>query len=260
MRYDMRLSQRHAITADGLREQAEQLGLLDTAEVIVLAPAAYAYHDGRLAMVELVAAQRLWSTQSYFADIADRDWSRLETVAGRSLPPCSSRLGWGGAFRRAPVCGDTDVARRVFPRNACASVPERRRNGGGDPRSVPRARSGLFRGTGRMGGAVSRRPLTAERDRPGVGSAPGRECGTGRRCGNNVRSCAPGTTNQGVVDSRACRPAWDASRPSPNPATAIHDRPSATRTACPVPVPTASDRRRIWPARACMVQPALAFN
>jgi hypothetical protein len=38
----MRLGQRHAITADGLREQAEQLGLLDTAEVIVLAPTAYA--------------------------------------------------------------------------------------------------------------------------------------------------------------------------------------------------------------------------
>ncbi len=42
LRYDMRLGQRYAITADGLREQAEQLGLLDTAEVIVLAPAAYA--------------------------------------------------------------------------------------------------------------------------------------------------------------------------------------------------------------------------
>lgn len=38
----MRLGQRFAITAQGLREQAEQLGVLDTAEVIVLAPAAYA--------------------------------------------------------------------------------------------------------------------------------------------------------------------------------------------------------------------------
>lgn len=40
--YDMRLGHRYAITAQGLREQAEQLGLRDTAEVVVLAPAAYA--------------------------------------------------------------------------------------------------------------------------------------------------------------------------------------------------------------------------
>ncbi|GLI00933.1 DUF6884 domain-containing protein [Phytohabitans aurantiacus] len=42
LRYEARLGQRFAITAQGLREQAEQLGLADTAEVIVLAPAAYA--------------------------------------------------------------------------------------------------------------------------------------------------------------------------------------------------------------------------
>ncbi len=42
LRYEMRLSSRWAITAQGLREQAEQLGVLDTAEVVVLASAAYA--------------------------------------------------------------------------------------------------------------------------------------------------------------------------------------------------------------------------
>lgn len=42
MRYERRLGQRYAITAQGLREQAEQLGLTDTPEVVVLAPAAYA--------------------------------------------------------------------------------------------------------------------------------------------------------------------------------------------------------------------------
>jgi len=42
LRYEMRLGQRYAITAQGLREQAEQLGLLDTTEVVVLAPGAYA--------------------------------------------------------------------------------------------------------------------------------------------------------------------------------------------------------------------------
>lgn len=42
MRYERRLGQRYAITTQGLREQAEQLGLTDTAEVVVLAPAAYA--------------------------------------------------------------------------------------------------------------------------------------------------------------------------------------------------------------------------
>lgn len=42
LRYDLRLGHRLAITAQGLREQAEQLGLLDTAEVVVLAPTAYA--------------------------------------------------------------------------------------------------------------------------------------------------------------------------------------------------------------------------
>ena len=42
VRYEMRLGNRYAITAQGLREQAEQLGLLNTAQVIVLAPAAYA--------------------------------------------------------------------------------------------------------------------------------------------------------------------------------------------------------------------------
>lgn len=40
--YDMRLGQRFAITAEGLREQAEQLGLLPTAEVVAFAPAQYA--------------------------------------------------------------------------------------------------------------------------------------------------------------------------------------------------------------------------
>jgi hypothetical protein len=39
--YDCRLGQRHAITTDHLRLRAEQLNLLDTPEVIVLAPAAY---------------------------------------------------------------------------------------------------------------------------------------------------------------------------------------------------------------------------
>jgi hypothetical protein len=42
LRYEMRLGHCYAITAQGLREQAEQLGLLDTAQVVVLAPAAYA--------------------------------------------------------------------------------------------------------------------------------------------------------------------------------------------------------------------------
>jgi len=42
LRYEMRLGQRYAITAQGLREHAEQLGLLDNAEVVVLAPGAYA--------------------------------------------------------------------------------------------------------------------------------------------------------------------------------------------------------------------------
>jgi hypothetical protein len=42
MRYDMRLGHRDAITADGLRDQAEQLGVLTTPHVTVLAPAAYA--------------------------------------------------------------------------------------------------------------------------------------------------------------------------------------------------------------------------
>ncbi|MER7278010.1 DUF6884 domain-containing protein [Dactylosporangium sp. NPDC000244] len=42
LRYDARLGQRHTITADGLHEQAEQLGLLDVTDVVVLAPAPYA--------------------------------------------------------------------------------------------------------------------------------------------------------------------------------------------------------------------------
>src|SRR6266508_5848192 len=42
LRYEMRLGHRFAITAQGLREQAEQVGLRDTAEVVVLAPGAYA--------------------------------------------------------------------------------------------------------------------------------------------------------------------------------------------------------------------------
>ena len=42
LRYNMRLGQRGAITAQGLREQAEQLGLRDAGEVTLLAPAAYA--------------------------------------------------------------------------------------------------------------------------------------------------------------------------------------------------------------------------
>jgi len=42
LRYEMRLGQRYSITAQGLREQAEQLGLADAGEVIVLAPSAYA--------------------------------------------------------------------------------------------------------------------------------------------------------------------------------------------------------------------------
>jgi hypothetical protein len=42
LRYEMRLGRRYAITAQGLKEQAEQLGVADTAQVVVLAPAAYA--------------------------------------------------------------------------------------------------------------------------------------------------------------------------------------------------------------------------
>jgi len=42
LRYDLRLGHRLAITAQGLYEQAEQLGLLGTNEVVVLAPTAYA--------------------------------------------------------------------------------------------------------------------------------------------------------------------------------------------------------------------------
>jgi len=42
LRYEMRLGRRGAISAQGLREQAEQLGLLATTDVVVLAPAAYA--------------------------------------------------------------------------------------------------------------------------------------------------------------------------------------------------------------------------
>ncbi|GGM86363.1 DUF6884 domain-containing protein [Dactylosporangium sucinum] len=42
LRYDARLGQQHTITRDGLYEQAEQLGLLDTPDVVVLAPIAYA--------------------------------------------------------------------------------------------------------------------------------------------------------------------------------------------------------------------------
>jgi hypothetical protein len=42
LRYEMRLGRRFAITAQGLREQADQLGVLDTVQVVVLAPAAHA--------------------------------------------------------------------------------------------------------------------------------------------------------------------------------------------------------------------------
>ncbi|MEV6922942.1 DUF6884 domain-containing protein [Dactylosporangium sp. NPDC051485] len=42
LRYDARLGQRHTISRDGLREQAEQLGLLDVRDVVILAPAPYA--------------------------------------------------------------------------------------------------------------------------------------------------------------------------------------------------------------------------
>jgi hypothetical protein len=38
VRYEMRLGHRHSITADGLRDQAEQLGVLNTTDVTVLAP------------------------------------------------------------------------------------------------------------------------------------------------------------------------------------------------------------------------------
>jgi hypothetical protein len=41
LRYEMRLGSRGAIIAQSLREQAEQLGVLDTVQVVVLAPAAY---------------------------------------------------------------------------------------------------------------------------------------------------------------------------------------------------------------------------
>jgi hypothetical protein len=42
VRYEMCLGQRTAITAQGLREQAEQLGVLGTPDVTVIAPAGYA--------------------------------------------------------------------------------------------------------------------------------------------------------------------------------------------------------------------------
>jgi hypothetical protein len=60
LRYQMRLGHRCAITAQVLREQAEQLELRDPAEVVVLAPAAYA----NLAVQVFHVQSRSWKSRT----------------------------------------------------------------------------------------------------------------------------------------------------------------------------------------------------
>jgi hypothetical protein len=150
---------------------------------------------------------------------------------------------------------DTDVARRVFRGMRVQAF----RNSGTDPRSVPRARSGLFRRTGRNRSGRDPAALVRGTRSTGRGFGPAESA---EQVAAAVTVCDPssGTADQGVVDSRACRPATERLAACPNPAAAMHDLPPATRTAWPGPVSIAHDGRCIWPASARMVRPALAFN
>jgi hypothetical protein len=73
LRYETRLGSRWAITAQGLQEQAEQLGVRDTAEVVVLAPAAYAdlaAHVWPHAQLALAGTRGIGDQMARFAALA----------------------------------------------------------------------------------------------------------------------------------------------------------------------------------------------
>jgi hypothetical protein len=95
--YDLRLGRRYAITAQGLREQAEQLGLLHTAEVVVLAPAAYASLAVQVwphAQNVLAGTRGIGNQMARFAAIANHQPRRIgHPTRDREQPPPTGRPG-----------------------------------------------------------------------------------------------------------------------------------------------------------------------
>jgi hypothetical protein len=150
----MRLGNRFAITAEGLREQAEQLGVLDTAEVTVLAPAAYAAlatHVWPHAQRPLAGSRGIGDQMARFAALA----TGRATVAGLTGSPAQAPAAPPPA--RAVPSRRGYARRRPAARPGCASAA---RPAAGPAPAAPlptatgphrRSRSQWFRVLGRPG-------------------------------------------------------------------------------------------------------------
>ncbi|WP_327009721.1 DUF2637 domain-containing protein [Dactylosporangium sp. NBC_01737] len=222
LRYDARLGQRYTISRDGLREQAEQLGLLDVTDVVVLAPAPYARlarfvwpHatcplDGTRGMGEQL--RRFVALASAAATIAPAPQAKARpTRWDRSVAGERHVIGAQG--------GDIhlDLARLAPPRTPIPACRARRRQTGWvttqEPLNCPRcaviqARRRELRRWCVMVERLARRSTpgsacrgasasSADRPRPSRGVTTGP--GTRRRGGQPPQSCGPGRSRSRVV-------------------------------------------------------------
>lgn len=140
VRYEMRLGHRDAITAEGLRDQAEQLGVLNTVDVTVLAPAAYANLATTVwphARRPLDGTRGIGDQLARFAAIANKldgpniDSGDADDTAVTALPDLADNVRSGGdptPLYRLPVApGKADPG---VPNHGTRRAPSRgRRNG-----------------------------------------------------------------------------------------------------------------------------------
>lgn len=136
LRYDLRLGHRYAITAQGLREQVEQLGMLDTAEVVVLAPAAYAdlaTHVWPHAQRPLAGTRGIGDQMARLKALAVDDPAVAppassddppETGTAATFRPAVTGADRAGAAAQSPTPGRTRPhQRRHKPNLAAAATP-----------------------------------------------------------------------------------------------------------------------------------------
>jgi len=205
LRYETRLPSRWAITAAGLQEQAEQLGVLDTAEVIILAPAAYAALAAQVwphALRPLAGTRGIGEQLARFAALATGN----ATVASLMAPAVEVVSAPVTAYLVGQGCQAQTPARR-----AAVSGPSRANRLGPSPRRPGHAERHARGALAGLAAADARR--TRRRVAGGVphraGRGPPRCRGwSGRRV---IHSCPPSLSTgrrSGLAPAHARRARW----------------------------------------------------
>src|SRR6266704_7034336 len=274
---------RWAITAQGLREQAEQLGVLDTAQVVVLAPAAYAnlaaqvWPHARLALAgtrgigdQMARFAALATGRTTIADIvlAGPGATTPETAPARTGDLHAVGVHGGKVHLAGTAAGPTDTpapacgaaGRRGSPWRPttaevtctrCTAIMLRRRALHRWCAMVDRAASGTpghSPPAARLPGSSERQTGPAPR-RPAT-RRPGTRCRAGRRPGDTRRRRDPSRWQHAPARPCPATPLTWTAEPGPRrPARARHRYPRGPRPSIGrAPPPVRSARR--WPNRA----------